>query len=183
MQAVAAQLGVTKMALYRYVRSKDELLAAMIELAVGDVPHIDRSRHWRGQLEDWAARLAEIWGEHPWLPNITRGDRPIGPREVAWTECALAPLTETRLTATERLDAVFLLSGHIRNTQPQAPSGTQPWHDPAHLELLRRRRQRFPHLAAVSDDDLPADNGRAFGLNLILDGIEAIDDTRANTAP
>lgn len=50
MQRVAGQLDYTKMALYRYVASKNELIAAMIEAAVGDPPDLTlsgaKTRSW-----------------------------------------------------------------------------------------------------------------------------------------
>jgi hypothetical protein len=46
MQRVAAQFAVTKMALYRYVASKAELLAVLIEAAVGDTQPWTTERHW-----------------------------------------------------------------------------------------------------------------------------------------
>lgn len=182
MQRVAGELDVTKMSLYRYVASKAELVALMIELAVGTPPDLARTRGgWRRRLEAWAGHLTETWQEHPWLPYATIGERTMGPREVDWVECALRPLTETRLTPAEQLDAVFLLFGHLRNTQSTMHSGTQPWTDPSRIALVQEHAERFPALAAVLTRGVerPADNGRAFGIARILDGIEALHDARA----
>src|SRR6266496_1701688 len=58
MQRVASHLGFTKMALYRYVADKAELLAIMIETAAGEPPDLGRvSGGWRPKLEEWAHRL------------------------------------------------------------------------------------------------------------------------------
>jgi AcrR family transcriptional regulator len=60
MQRVAEDLGVTKMSLYRYVAAKSELVAVMIEPAVGDPPNLSRVRGvWgvpeiRPRLVTWA---------------------------------------------------------------------------------------------------------------------------------
>lgn len=40
MQRVAERLGVTKMALYRYVPGKVELVALMIDLGIGEPPRL-----------------------------------------------------------------------------------------------------------------------------------------------
>ncbi|KAB2350330.1 TetR/AcrR family transcriptional regulator [Actinomadura rudentiformis] len=182
MQRVAASLDVTKMALYRHVSSKAELVAVMIETAVGeppDITHIDGG--WRPRIERWAELVRATWQDHPWLPTATTGDRAIGPREIGWTESALSAFADTPLTGAERIDAVFLVSGHIRHTHAAANAGTQPWTSERRArteisELLREQEDRFRHILSAVDDvhDAPPDNGWAFGLNRILAGLDQL---------
>lgn len=183
MQRVAAALDVTKMALYRYVSSKAELLAVMTEIAVGEPPVL-AGAGWRQRLEQWAELLRATWQRHPWIPAATLGERLMGPRETGWTEAAVAALEGTGLTGAERMDAVFLLSGHVRNTQSAA--GTQPWTadrrlSPLLTDLVRRDKERFPALVAATDDAGSGgdDNGWTFGLSRILDGLEQLVAARA----
>ncbi|WP_216209875.1 TetR/AcrR family transcriptional regulator [Amycolatopsis aidingensis] len=187
MQQVASALEVTKMALYRHVSSKAELVAVMIETAVGEPPDLGAvPGGWRARMEAWAAGMRETWQRHPWLPVATVGQRVMGPREIGWTECAVAALEGTGLSGDERMDAVFLLSGHIRNTQSAAAAGTQPWTTQRRLnplieELMRTRDVRFPGLvgATESADGAPLDNGWEFGLRRILDGLATLIAERA----
>jgi hypothetical protein len=51
----------------------------------------------------------------------------MGPREAGWIESAVGALAGTGMASDERLAAVFLLFGHVRNTQSMATAGTQPW--------------------------------------------------------
>lgn len=177
MQRVADALDVTKMALYRYLAGKAELLACMIEQAVGDPPDLDHlPGGWRPRLEAWARQMWARWDCHPWLPGATTGDRVMGPRELGWTECAVGALTGTGLSGREQLDAVFVLSGHIRNARSLATAGTQPWTSRRQVELLRGRADRFPALAAAvpaAGEASPAgdQDAREFGLARILDGL------------
>jgi AcrR family transcriptional regulator len=189
MQRVAAEVGVTKMALYRYVAGKGELDAVMIELSVDEPPDLSGvPGGWRPRVERFVRELGEVWRRHPWLPWATVGDRVMGPREVGWVECAFAAFDGAGLTADERRQAVFVLFGHVRNTQSPATAGTQPWSGGAGpsavlREVLDRHADRFPVLAALPppagpDDDL----GRAFGLRCLLDGIETLVAGRAAAA-
>ncbi len=83
MQRVAESLDFTKMSLYRHVSGKADLVAVMIEHAVGDPPDLQRVKGgWRPRLERWARALSATWEEHPWLPGVTVGDRVMGPREI-----------------------------------------------------------------------------------------------------
>src|SRR3954470_17526755 len=54
MNRVAKELGASAMSLYRYVDSKDELLALMIDAALGTVPRLPAEADWRARLERWA---------------------------------------------------------------------------------------------------------------------------------
>ncbi|MFC0533759.1 TetR/AcrR family transcriptional regulator [Phytohabitans kaempferiae] len=181
MQRVAAALGVTKMALYRYVPSKAELLAVMTEVAVGEPPAIyNVPGGWRRKIEEWAEMLRATWQEHPWLPTATLGERLMGPRETGWAEVAVSALEGTGLSGAERMNAVFLVSGHVRNTQSQ-PWIADPRLSPLLTDLVRREKERFSALVAAIDDTGPdaGDNGWSFGLNRILDGLEQLIESRA----
>lgn len=178
MQRVAADLDFTKMSLYRYVAGKNELVAAMVDLAVGDPPTAESlpGSTWRPKLEAWVHALAQIWDAHPWLPWMTVGDRVMGPRETGWTESCAAVLARTGLTAPERMSVARMLGGHVRSTMSVSTAGTQPWANQQQAELLRAHADRFPTLVALLDErgSAPPDNGRAFGLKLVLDGVERL---------
>jgi hypothetical protein len=99
----------------------------------------------------------------------------MGPRETAWPETALSALTDTPLTERERLDAVMMVSHHIRATHSAATQGTQTWTDgsaaPIMRDLLLLNAGRFPLLAATVT--IPSTTTtREFGLRALLDGLE-----------
>src|SRR5690349_18016327 len=111
MQRVAADLGYTKMSLYRYLPGKTELVAAMMERALGEPPQIRKD--WRDALTEWSTALLAAYQSHAWALEATTGRRPIGPHEIAWMESALRVLPPG-LTGAESLDAVATLAGHVR---------------------------------------------------------------------
>lgn len=191
MQRVASSLGVTKNALYRYVRSKAELVALTVEHAVDDPPDLSHISPWRPRVEQWAEDLHTVWRRHPWIPAATTGNRPMGPREVGWVEAALAALSRSRLPVPERLDVVLALFALMRTV---ALTGTQPWTLPGDgskilLARMRDHPELYPALLDASDtftaDVQPASTstpdtvgpatgtGWRVGLRLLLDGIEA----------
>lgn len=191
MERVATELNFTKMSLYRYVPGKNELVALMIDHAVGGLPaSLSRLDGWRVRLHGWGHALFGRFVAHPWSLPGTVGARPIGPNELAWTEYAVAALEDLPLAPAERLDTVALLAGHVRSIAAQAAAlGDEPESHigPMMAALAVPRADRFPaiartmaELAAASGEAAPGeaapgkrDDALAFGLDRILDGLTA----------
>jgi AcrR family transcriptional regulator len=201
MQRAAADLAVTKMALYRYVTSKAELLAITVEAAVESPPDLSEvPGGWRPQLETWARHLRAVWQRHPWLPTATLGDRVMGPQEVAWIEQAVTALADCGLTTDEQLDAVLVIGGHVRSTITAETTGSQPLTPGATNTALQARihhdSDSYPGLLAAADHRTASlastaaqtrwatDRAWEFGLRTFLHGLDAvITERRAATQP
>ncbi|XVU23419.1 TetR/AcrR family transcriptional regulator [Actinoplanes sp. CA-054009] len=174
MQRVAADLGFTKMSLYRYVPGKTELVAVMLEQAIGAPPPLPPG-DWRAALTFWAEALLDRYGPHPWAVEATVGGRPIGPNELGWMESALAVLP-AGLTGAERMDAVASVAGQVRMIAGQAGAGEGELTATIGL-VLREHADRFPALtAAVTDAAVRGGQDQAFhfGLGRLLDGIDML---------
>ncbi|GAA2640872.1 TetR/AcrR family transcriptional regulator [Dactylosporangium fulvum] len=183
MQRVADDLGFTKMSLYRYVAGKAELVALMVERAIGEPPDISTTG-WRVGLKEWAHHLLAAYLRHTWTLEALLGPRPVGPNELGWMERAVSILTATNLTGSERLDAIAVLAGHARSIAQQSMVGRQPEEDIAAMigEQLRRHGDRFPALVATmatAATDGGHDQAFEFGLERILDGLDILITQRA----
>jgi AcrR family transcriptional regulator len=188
MQRVAAQLGVTKMALYRYVPGKAELVALMVDAAIGPYPQVRAGRSgWREQLEDWARELIHVFRQHPWALDATVGPRIMGPAELSWLERAVSSLDGTKLNGAERMDAAVLLVGHIRGISQQARATGPAGNPEAQLgailgDLMQAHGERFPALTAALTSTAQShgqDQAWEFGLQRILDGLAVLIDERS----
>ncbi|MEU4225460.1 TetR/AcrR family transcriptional regulator [Nonomuraea sp. NPDC026600] len=191
MQRVAADLDFTKMSLYRYFPGKTELIAFMIDTAVGE-PLALGEGGWRSKLGEWARRFWAVHQRHPWLLQVMVGQRAVGPNELGWLECAVEALTGTGLDGAEQLDTVVVVTGHIRNLAQQAlttvtPAGVRAGSSEKELtsvlaELLKRHGDRFPALTkavASAAAGSAQDDALDFGLNRIFDGLELLIADRA----
>jgi AcrR family transcriptional regulator len=183
MHGVAQRLGVTKMALYRYVPGKAELVALMVDIGIGPAPRLeDVPGGWPAKLDTWAHRLFERFSSHPWALEATVGARVVGPNEVGWLEQATATLAGTRLAGSEMLDAVGTLTGHVRTVAQQtaamATSAPQAAVDETFGAVLAGRETRFPALAAALADPDGKGQGLEFGLRCILAGVQLLIDGR-----
>jgi AcrR family transcriptional regulator len=201
MQRVAADLGYTKMSLYRYLPGKSELVAAMLERAMGEPPKSKAAAaaavapapgsasaqasapdpapaaagEWRAELTEWAEQLLHRISGRAWALEATAlGGRPVGPNEVAWTEAALNALPDG-LTGAEQLDAVATLAGHVRMIAGQANTPESEFTAAIGL-VLREHADRFPAVAAALGEAATqggTDEAFHFGLARFLDGLEA----------
>ncbi|MEV0714279.1 TetR/AcrR family transcriptional regulator [Asanoa sp. NPDC050611] len=186
MQRVADQLGVTKMALYRYVPGKAELVALMLDIGLDGPPDLD-DRDWRAALDAWARALFAAFVAHPWALEAAVGARLIGPNELGWLESAVAALTGTGLRGDEMLDVAVILVGHARNLAAQTtatPVDAEGALDDAIAGLVAGREDRFPALSAALREVRPDQQNQAldFGLARILDGVGALIADRGSGA-
>jgi len=186
---VAARIGVSTNALYRYVRSKDELIVLVADRAWGDPPALPAG-DWREAATVWARRLFEQFVARPWLLDVPR-TVPLTPHNAAWLEVLIGALVPTGMAAQQMLNCAYLLDSHARygaDLRRDAPT-------PAALRRANPDQQRAMgavrefldaqlrarRLNAVADvmqepmflaDEPPLD-GFEFGLARILDGIAA----------
>ncbi|WP_280218739.1 TetR/AcrR family transcriptional regulator [Nocardia neocaledoniensis] len=188
---VAAALGFTKMALYRYVGSKNELFELMSDLALGPAPDLTTEPgRWREGLRRWADALRAGFAEHPWVPQLPITGPPRGPHAIGWLDAGLRTLAATGLDWGTKLGIVMLVSMHVRQsslltqqlTDARMGSGLDEAQVNANYgralaELVDARR--FPEVAQLlaapvfHAPDVPDDADYVFGLDLILNGVAA----------
>lgn len=157
-RAVAAPFGVTAMALYPYVGTKEQLLALMQDHACALPAWDDPGTGLAEDLQAWAGALAGVHLAHPWL-----GDRPWaragqGPNEQDWAERLLAILDRWSVPAASRPSALTMLDATVRACAGAAASyrqldepGAARWR--AVAEATTRQvpdlAARYPHSTAL----------------------------------
>lgn len=113
---IAADLGVTTMALYRHVPGKDELLLLMADSVFGGPPLPEPSaRGWRPHLEAAARMQWAMYQRHPWLAQITSFTRPLpAPRAMAHPEWVMRALDGLGLDPVTMIHVHTTLAGYVR---------------------------------------------------------------------
>jgi AcrR family transcriptional regulator len=191
MGRVAGELGASAMSLYRYVASKDELLALMVDATVGPPPPASQpGEDWRAGLSRWGWSHYQALGRHPWVVRVPIGGPPTTPNGVAWMEAGLASLAETGLEEGEKLSVILLLSGYVRNEVTlMADVGAAAGEEnvsAAWSRLITRLTdaERFPALhralesGALDEVDDP-DEDFGWRLERLLDGVDVLVRGRA----
>ncbi|TDB77655.1 TetR/AcrR family transcriptional regulator [Micromonospora sp. KC723] len=197
MSRVAGELGVATMSLYRYVSAKNDLVDLMTDAAYGDPPPPrGPDEGWRSALTRWAEANVAAIRRHPWLRHVPVSGPPIRPNQVRWMERGLDSLRGTGLLPSERLSTVLLVSGYARHwatlTADLAEAaarakltaeevGVRYWR---HLERLTRAGA-FPAIRELlaewvgEEDDEEFDAEWQFGLDRVLDGVDALIRSRS----
>jgi AcrR family transcriptional regulator len=196
MSSVARSMGVATMSLYRYVGSKDELLVAMADAAVPAPPEPEGAG-WRDYLTVWTRANRDFLLDRPWLLHITRFAPPMGPRSLLWLDRGLAALAGTGLGMGERMNVAGTLTGYAIShaglalrAGGQEPSGEEAAGLAEYAAILTEvlDPESYPALTvAVGEnafgggDDWIDDGDFGFGLDLLLDGVEALVRARRTT--
>jgi AcrR family transcriptional regulator len=184
MRSVGARLGMTSMGLYRYVQSKDELVALMIDEALGPPDFAEYGAEpWRDRLIAWSYAARARYEAHPWVLAVSLPEPPALPNQITWTERGLEALWPTNMTENEKLSALLLVNVYVRG-QTQLATGfgqaqTDDNQDAQYARLLLSLVDpgRFPRLVAAMTSRATspradfADHEFGFGLDTVLNGI------------
>lgn len=188
MQAVAARLGFTTMALYRYFPSKETLLDAIVDAGLGLPPAPPEPRgDWRAEVTRWAHAKRAMMCARPWLAELPFVATPHGPNWLSWVEAVVDPLSETGLSAVDVGQMLSVIDGYTRGASDTAislarararGSTEREWAAAVGADLGRAIGDpRFPKFAALltaPSDGKPRtmEESFDFGLQRVLDGIE-----------
>lgn len=180
MRAVAQSLGTGAASLYRYLSTRDELVALMVDEVNGEfvLPVPGRGR-WEDQLLDLAHQARAIYRRHPWMVDALDTTPALGPNACAYLDVALAVLGPTGTDGGTKLEAIGVFNGLVRllckNERDQRTAAES---DPAtqtavadRLAAAASAAASYPHLAAALADAGPPDDQFDRVLRRVLSGL------------
>jgi AcrR family transcriptional regulator len=194
MPKIAQKLGLTANAIYRYVRSRDELLVLIGDAAWGPPPgRVADAQDWRAGATIWTQAMVDRCDVHPWLCDLPIRGAPMTPNLLGWAEAILKALTGAGLSPTESLSCALLLDGYARriagarrDVRDSATTSVQP---AAVTRFLEPRLQELGYsilasmMAGNEYTDEIQDTDVTFGLDRILDGIDVLITQKGSTRP
>jgi AcrR family transcriptional regulator len=183
MRRLAQELGVEAMTLYYYVANKDEILNGIVDMVVSEIELPPSEADWRAAIRKSAISAHEILVRHPWSASLVLSDGGVSAARLRLMDAILGTLREAGFSADMTDHAYHALDSHIMGfTLWEVGMNLGSEEDlrglaVAFLEELPR--DELPHLAEHVEQHLkprsPDDEGEfAFGLDLILDGLERI---------
>jgi AcrR family transcriptional regulator len=182
MRALARTLGVEAMSLYNHVSHKDDLLDGMVDLVIAEIEVPAAGDPWKPALRRRARSSRLAFARHPWSVRLIHTRASSGPARLrafdATIGCLRAAGFSHRLTvrALETVDAYVTGFG----AQRLAVATADVPDDVAMAEALAAwlPAADYPHLSAlvhehVLPDGYDEEQSFVFGLELVLDGLEA----------
>ncbi|MDX6313745.1 MAG: hypothetical protein QOF84_2168 [Streptomyces sp.] len=115
MRAVAKELGMSTMALYRYVDDREELEAHVVELVLGavDTEPPPPDGPWPERIEAMVRRIRDAVGAHPAVVPLTLAHRHRSPGVLRWSEAVLGILTDAHFEGERRVIALRSLLSYV----------------------------------------------------------------------
>jgi AcrR family transcriptional regulator len=114
MARVAERLGNSTMALYRHVKSKDDLLVLMSDAALERPEPLPAGADWRSGLTFWASGVLTAVRKHRWYSKLPISGPPAGPNNLAWFDSALGALKDTGLSEESKVGIVMGLMTYVQ---------------------------------------------------------------------
>jgi AcrR family transcriptional regulator len=195
MRRVAEELGTGPASLYAHVTDKDEMVAAVLDRVISEIPipdPIDPAR-WQEQLKQIARDARDTFGQHRDIARASLGNVPTGEGALPGMNAMVGVLLaggvspEVAGLAVDILALYFTASAFEQSleTFPTTEEGSRAFHEELHDFFASLPADRFPHLvgmagpltAGVGDDRFE------FGLDLLVRGIASTVKPAARAKP
>ena len=186
MRKLGDTLGVEAMSLYNYVATKDQLLDGMVDLVFGEIELPAEGADWRSAMRERAESARQALRRHPWAIALMSTRTSPGPATLRHHNAVIGCLRAGGYSVPMAAHAFSALDSYIYGFALQEatlPLGDteQETVEVAAMMMAQVPADQYPHLTefAVEHVMKPGyDYGAefAFGLDLILDGLERARD-------
>jgi AcrR family transcriptional regulator len=182
MRALAQDLGVVPMALYKHVSNKDELLDGMVDIVFGEIEFPSGDLDWRSAMRQRAVSARDALKRHSWAIGLMESRNP-GPANLRHHNAVMGCLREAGFSFETAVHAYSVQDAYIYGFALQEK--TLGFETPQSAGEAARRRaaaigalDEYPHLAEVVMrlPETGYDTALEFvwGLDLILDGLDRL---------
>ncbi|MEU5023367.1 TetR/AcrR family transcriptional regulator [Streptomyces milbemycinicus] len=173
MRAVAKELGMSTMGLYRYVDEREELERLVVEFVLGavDTEPPPPEAPWGERIEIMVRRLRDTLSAHPAVVPLTVAHRHRSPGVLRWSETVLAILIEAGFEGERRVVALRSLLAYVIGALQLAHLG--PLSGDGTVAISALRPTEFPHMAETARQarNVGADDEFFGGLAALMRGL------------
>jgi len=173
MRAVATELRMSTMGLYRYVADRDELELLVVDSVLGtvDIQPLPSDAPWEERVGALVRRLRDTVSAHPDVVPLTVTHRHRSRGVLRWSEAVLTVLAETGFDGARRVIALRALLSYVigaiqlEHLGPLAGEGT--------VAISALPPIEFPRLAETAHhaQDVGADQEFFGGLTALMRGL------------
>ena len=181
MRKLGQELGVEAMALYRHVRDKDDLLAGVVDLVIAEIERQPPGNDWKAALRAQSLAARAVMLRHPWARRALEDTGTGGPAALVYIEWLLATLRDGGFPLDLAHHSLHVLGSRVFGfsqdifEEGDEEASAEP--NPIVAGVLADRFPRITELAQAASHDgvlgrCDDDVEFAFGLDLVLDGLE-----------
>src|SRR3954463_11481262 len=179
-RSLAAELGVKPMSVYYHVASKDEILAALVDIVFSEISLPVPGRDWRSELQKRAHSAREVLARHRWAIGLLESRTNPGPANLRHHDTVLATLRAAGFSDEMTAHAYALIDSYVYGFALQ--EAALPFDGPDTVTTVAVPMMEqfptgdYPHLVELATQHIlqPGyDFGDEFdfGLDLILDAL------------
>jgi AcrR family transcriptional regulator len=184
MRKLGQVLGVDAMSLYHHVRNKEDVLDGIVDVVVGEIGPPVGDADWKPAVRRRVMAARAVMLRHPWAPRVIESRANPGPATLAYMESVLTILRDSGFSIDLAHHAMHVLGSRVFGFNQELfddSSGDAIEPEVAAL-MARQMADAYPNIAELAqaishegvlgacDDDVEF----AFGLDLILDGLERL---------
>jgi AcrR family transcriptional regulator len=183
MRELGLRLGVEAMSLYNHVANKDDILDGMVDLVVGQIDLPADAADWKHAMRARAISAQAVFARHPWVSPLIDSRESSGPARLRYLDWVVGTLRRAGFSLEAAAHAFSVLDSYIygfgrQRLNVSAGSDLTP-EEIAEGFLAAIPADEYPYLREmVVDHAMTAgydeDADFAFGLELILDGLERL---------
>jgi AcrR family transcriptional regulator len=190
MRGLAQELGVVPMALYKHVANKEELLDGMVDMVFGEIELPPADLDWRTAMRRRAISTCEALKRHSWAIGMMESRRP-GPANLRNHNAVMGCLRRAGFPFAMAVHAYSVQDAYIYGFALQERDLAFETPDSAGQAARRRAEtlgalEDYPYLVEIASKlpEVGYDSAVEFawGLDLILDGLERLRHTGAASA-
>ena len=181
MRKLGVELGVEAMSLYNHVANKADLLDGMIDIVFAEIALPASGTDWRTAMQRRAISAREVLARHRWATGLMESRTTPGPATLRHHDTVLGTLRGAGFSIELAAHAYSALDSYIYGFALQEPSlpfdNCDETAKVAQAIMSRFASGEYPHLTEIAVEHVMQPgydygNEFAFGLELILDGLE-----------
>jgi AcrR family transcriptional regulator len=181
MRKLGVELGVEAMSLYNHVANKADLLDGMIDIVFAEIDLPTSETDWRTAMRRRAVSARDVLSRHRWATGLMESRTTPGPATLRHHDTVLGILRGAGFSIELAAHAYSALDSYIYGFALQEPSlpfdNGEDTAKVAQAIMSSFASGEFPHLTEIAVEYVMQPgydygNEFAFGLELILDGLE-----------
>jgi AcrR family transcriptional regulator len=181
MRKLGQALSVEAMSLYKHVANKDAVLDGIVDIVASEIEAPTLEGDWKASMRRRAISAHEVLLRHPWATMLIVSRPNVGPAMLRYVDATIGCLREAGFSYELADRAWNAIDNHVYGFTLQKlnfPFAPEDYAEVAQQFLPMIPAEQYPYLRGLSKQVIEGHHDGlqdfAFGLDLILDGLEKV---------